>query len=437
MSSSRSKTPAVKLKDKSVVTQEGRDSLSSPYPNNSPIFILSSERSGSTLLRYIMDSHPEICSPGQLYLGALSDALSTTIYYSLAQLPVFESEQDSESFVMIEVRKIIDELMGRYAEGKKKNIWCDKTTMNLQQRDLLAKVFPEARYLCLYRQCLDVVHSCIKFSPLGFMPELAPYIAREPSNFVAAMVESWVEKTESILKFEENNSELCFRVTYENLVGHPEETLTKIFEFLQLPWDKKILESVFSQPHDQGSGDLKVQFSTKIHSDSIGKGKDIPVISIPEYLIKRVNNLHQILNFEPIDNILESTSVTNKPIELTVAQGNKEGVFSFYDFLSTTLEVKHGLHSMSRSRCQFVIQGTPHQNCFIEISSGQTKIRSGTEKTIDCKISLTPSALQNLYERRISLIDAYEAGEISASGDLTMAIAIAKLVFTDEIGTRN
>ena len=41
-----------------------------------PIFIASHARTGSTLLRYIIDTHPALCCPPELALGQLCSALS-------------------------------------------------------------------------------------------------------------------------------------------------------------------------------------------------------------------------------------------------------------------------------------------------------------------------------------------------------------------------
>lgn len=402
-----------------------------PCSAHAPIFVFSSERSGSTLLRYILDSHEDICSPGQLYLGTLSETLSTTIHFSVAQLHQFDSEQACEAFVLHETRKIIEGLMQNYASGKKKRVWCDKTTMNLQQRDLLVKVFPDARYLCLYRQCLDVVHSCIKFSPMGFMSELAPYVAREPSNFVAAMVESWVEKTEQLLAFERNHPDQVFRLTYEDLVQIPEETLSAAFDFLQLPWDKRLLQNVFSQPHDQGSGDLKVQFSSTIHTDSIGTGIKIPVSSIPNHLIERINYLHQILGFPGIDSVGDQSMQIDRKVESRLTKEAPQADFSFYDYLSNKLEGRNEFHKKPLGRCQFIVQGNPNQSCFTEFLQQEIRLKPGMEELSDCTISLTLRALLGLCAGRLSLMEAYEGGEISAQGDLTMAISMAKHIFAD------
>ena len=123
-----------------------------------PVFVLSCERSGSTLLRYIIDTHPQICSPAHLHLGQLCRSLYTSIFYSLGQTMEVTDEATREQLVAVETRRIVDELMERYVRAKGKQMWCEKTTENLQYLKNLNDVFPDARYICLYRNCMDVVH---------------------------------------------------------------------------------------------------------------------------------------------------------------------------------------------------------------------------------------------------------------------------------------
>src|SRR5688572_32570200 len=206
-----------------------------------PIFVLSCERSGSTLLRYIIDTHPQVCSPAHLHLGQLCRSLYTSIFYSTGQTMEVRDEATRERLVAGEVRAIVDGFMQGYARTKGKQMWCEKTTDNLQYLRILRDVFPDARYVCLYRNCMDVVHSSIECSRLGFMPELAPYVRKRPDNVVAAMVESWIEKTKILIEFEQAHLAQCFRIKYETLVAEPARTLAPMFGSIGLDWDENLL----------------------------------------------------------------------------------------------------------------------------------------------------------------------------------------------------
>src|SRR5690606_32881741 len=121
-----------------------------------------------------------------------------------------------------------------------KRFWCEKTTLNVDYLKTLSELFPKARYLCLYRNCMDVVQSCLKFNPLGFMPELVPYVRRDPENLVAAMAENWLARNETISAFEAAHPDRCFRIHYESLAGDPEAVLPPLFEFLGVGWEEDI-----------------------------------------------------------------------------------------------------------------------------------------------------------------------------------------------------
>lgn len=124
-----------------------------------PIFILSYGRSGSTLLRYIVDTHPLITCPGELDLGILSNHLFHTIYYTIGQLSKSSDKLERERESLAKTRQIVMSLMGEYAKARKSNLV--RSPLTIDHLSIIHKVFPDARYICLYRSCLDVAYSFI------------------------------------------------------------------------------------------------------------------------------------------------------------------------------------------------------------------------------------------------------------------------------------
>src|SRR5437870_3917407 len=92
------------------------------------IFVLSCERAGSTLLRFIIDTHPQICSPSELYIGALCKALKTTLQRTTGQIGPAENR---DARVIEQVRSTVDSIMNAYTRERKKELWCEKTPLNL------------------------------------------------------------------------------------------------------------------------------------------------------------------------------------------------------------------------------------------------------------------------------------------------------------------
>lgn len=265
-----------------------------------PIFVYSCARSGSTLLRYIIDTHPAICCPPEISLGPLCEHLRIALDGTLGQFAGAEGGDERWAAVTGEIRRIVSGLMDSYAAAKRKPLWCEKSPVNLWYRDLLREVFPDAKYICLYRNCMDVAHSLIEFSRLSYFDDLFRYVQKNPRNLLAAMVDYWVDQTGRLLAFEREHESQCFRVKYESLVLYPRQTLGPLTEFLGVEWVESLLNDVFKVPHDQGGGDVKVTAAGKIHKSSIGSGSTLNIDFLPDEMLSRMNGVLEQLEYPTV-----------------------------------------------------------------------------------------------------------------------------------------
>ncbi len=129
---------------------------------SSPIFVLSAERSGSTLLRYILDTHPEVSCPPEVELWRVCRELHTFVSGTLGLVLPADSPEERDRLVWAEVRRLVSQVMDGYALGKGKRIWAEKSPMSLLDTEALLRTFPDARYLCLHRHAMDFVHSVLE-----------------------------------------------------------------------------------------------------------------------------------------------------------------------------------------------------------------------------------------------------------------------------------
>jgi len=276
------------------------------------IFILSTERSGSTLLRVLLDSHPEVAAPGELGLGELCHRHLIVLARTLGQCgpgpaAPLTTEQwlagecppgEAAASVLQQTRTLVDKIMGDYARARGKQRWCNKTPSDLPFVDLFRLLWPEARFLCLHRHARDVAASCLEISQYGFMRELAPFVMGSPTNTVAAMLRSWAEKTEKILDFERRWPERCLRLRYEDLVRQPGPTLAGVLDFLGLAPCPQLHHIALHQGHHPGGGDPKIWHTQKIESDRIGKGSQLPQSLIPAALARQLGGLLDQLGYQ-------------------------------------------------------------------------------------------------------------------------------------------
>ncbi len=387
-----------------------------------PAFILSCERSGSTLLRYIIDTHPDIVCTSQLYLGKLCHDLYLVVARTAGAVSTIADEAEKKRMVLAEVRRIVTGLMDRYAAAKNKRIWCDKTTINLDYLDIIKAVFPDAKYICLYRNAMDVVHSCIETSRLRFMHEHIKYVHRHPRNIVSAMVEGWIDKTRTLLEFEQQNSTQCFRIKYESYVLNSAKVLEPMFTFLGVAWDANLLDNVFSVDHDRDEGDSKAQFTTRIHQDSIGKGSTINRHHIPERLLKEMNTLLEELDYPVVGPDWDTEPSPYRPMDSMSEQASvasNVGEF-FTNHLPQRLNEPTNKLQAGDVIYKIVVTGEGGGVWMVDLTKPSNQIAAGDENA-DCTITISSKDFVDMINSNLNPAEAWLQGKVHVAGDLTQA----------------
>ncbi len=392
-----------------------------------PTFIISCERSGSTLLRYIVDTHPDIATPGEIHLGQLCQDLYRTVSRTSALVAPAADEAQRHQFTITEVRRIVSEIMDGYARAKGKRQWCEKTTMNLDYLDTLYEVFPDAHYICLYRNAMDVAHSCIEAGRLGFLPEHVPYVHRHPRNLVAAMVERWVEKTGELLAFERRHAGQCFRMQYEQLVADPAEALAPMFEFLGVAWDAGIPDKVFVAKHDQGDGDSKVRFASKIYQSSIGKGSTLNRSALPDQLLNELNAMLAELDYPivgPDWDTSPSPYLDMRPKQREATPGLSE-IFTHY--LPQRLSQINGGQPQPIVY-KIVATGEGGGVWRIDLGRPDSPVAAG-EGDAHCTLTMSAGDLLTLIGGNLNAAEAWLQGRLHIAGDVTQAEQLGRILF--------
>jgi hypothetical protein len=272
---------------------------------DSPVFVLTSSRSGSTLLRFILDSHPELaCPPETVVSSACASLLRSWMILEEAGSegkPLTDAGQVPAEGIAV-VQSSIDRLFGGYLRRRGKRRWADKSLDNHMNADLLAQAYPKAKFICLYRHCMDVIASGVEACPWGVHRfGFDPYVAQFPGNSVAAIGAYWMSCAQTIMKFEEEHPDSCHRIRYEDLVTAPEETIAGMFDFLDLPQVPGITDDCFKIPHESnGPGDEKIWFTDQVTSSSVGRGVRVPFGALPEPMLAEMNKALAQLGYQQI-----------------------------------------------------------------------------------------------------------------------------------------
>jgi protein-tyrosine sulfotransferase len=255
--------------------------------DTSPVFVLTSGRAGSTLLRFILDSHPELACPPETAVAAACYHVAYTrsvLDKAIARRSGGKIEPISAA-ALVAARGMADAAFADYLEETGKQRWCEKSLETLWHVDLMAQIYPKAKFICLYRHCMDVVASFLDSLPWGLAntgmnPGLAQvfndFVVRHPGDSVSALADFWLGCSRRTAAFEEEHPERCFRLRYEDLVAAPEETMAGVFSFLGVKQVPGLTEACFRTEHDSGPSDSKIWFTSRVEKRSVGRGRLVP-----------------------------------------------------------------------------------------------------------------------------------------------------------------
>lgn len=252
--------------------------------NITPFFIVGAGRSGTTLLRRILQAGGEVHIPPETYI--LDDVVRFYMrnchmpwpYVVHHTLMLFEFHPEFGVF-KISLRPLVQELVkapkekrslayildkfyrfhGKESKKKFKK-WGDKTPGNAFFMNEIHAVFPKVRYIHMLRDGVDVVHSYVKN---GLLQDYK----------VGA--ETWKNAVSCVQDFERGNPGSCLLLRYEDFVGSPEESVKRVCEFIGISYKKEMLSSM---EHIGAMNDLNVyahygKSLQPISQDNIGIGR--------------------------------------------------------------------------------------------------------------------------------------------------------------------
>jgi putative sterol carrier protein len=243
------------------------------------------------------------------------------------------------------------------------------------------------------------------------------------------MVDSWIEKTTTLLEFEQAHPEQCFRIKYETLVTEPSQTLPAMLATLGLEWDERLLNEVFSTPHDQGSGDRKVLFTKKINTDSIGRGSTISRSFIPDDLLEKMNRLLAQLDYPLVGDDWDNTPSPYLPAG--IASEESETVSSveemFRSYVPRLLRNGNTAVAGVNGRCKFDVgDGGGTWMLTLRESEGVAEPFDGDA---DCTVRISAADLLDLVNGKLNSIAAFDQGKIHIMGDYDLANKVGRLLF--------
>ncbi len=215
-----------------------------------PIFLFSLPRSGSTLLQRILAKHPGIDTAAEpwILLPLMSTLRSEGIYTNYDQNAVVEAVRDfyagfpegREAFLE-EMRAFALNLYRRRAHPSAR-YFLDKTPRYHLILDEIFDLFPDARFVFLWRNPLSVISSMLDTWHRGHW-----YLYFFKIDLYMGF--------ENLLRAHEKYANRAFSMRYEDLISEPEQSCNELCTYLNLPYDPVMIADFQSVQLEGEMGD--------------------------------------------------------------------------------------------------------------------------------------------------------------------------------------
>jgi Sulfotransferase family len=218
-----------------------------------PVLVLGVSRSGTTLLKEMLDQHPCLAIPPESYFipqlwdrhGERPDPqrfasdigrLARVREWGVTPADVRERISDQPVFA-----DAIQAVYRAYADRRGKPRFGDKTPAYMQRLDVLERAFPGAHYVHLVRDGRDAGLSFIEM-------RRRPRFNWSRPRGLAAFAAQWRREVEGARRFgRERAAGRYHELRYEDLLADPELTLRQVCGFLGLEFDPEMLRYHRSQ----------------------------------------------------------------------------------------------------------------------------------------------------------------------------------------------
>lgn len=217
------------------------------------LFVISSPRSGSTMLERMLESHSQILGGPEPHLltplahlgvwDKVQKAPYDHVLAAEAQKFFVQGLPGKEADYWKACRAYCDVLYGQFLSGSGKKIALDKTPAYGLILPFISKVFPDAKFVILTRHPLATFSSYANsffdgnyelaqnYNPLlnRYVPALSAFLRQREVSF--------------------------FHIRYEDLVSDPEGQMRRMYEYIGVPYEAETLNYGEQDVARQGLGD--------------------------------------------------------------------------------------------------------------------------------------------------------------------------------------
>lgn len=216
-----------------------------------PVFIISSIRSGSTLLRMMLDTHSRLRAPHELHISRLEVGYGSSVSeYAMQNLGLERGDLE---------HLLWDRVLHRELTRSGKEFIVEKTPGNVFCHERIRDSWPDARFVFLLRHPESIARSWHESDPVKRPYEKA--------------VEDTRRHVEAVDKARATVDDGC-TVRYEDITADPEKEMRRLCDFLDLAYEPEMIE--YGRKGDtelrRGLGDWR----DNIRTGTVQPGRTLP-----------------------------------------------------------------------------------------------------------------------------------------------------------------
>lgn len=233
--------------------------------NLDPIIVGGFYRSGTSLVRRLLDAHSMIHCPPEIKLWRdLEQDYYDDPYAHLRLAKTIEVLPIAKETRFTLFGEAYCKMRMASLAILAKQVWADKDPENARYltywQNVMGRNF---RYIHVARHPLDTLASCLEAQFVKTLPN-------DPKLILAI----WQHNCETFNQFYMQCPSQCYVLHYEQLVAHPVEALQKLFGWLNLPFESEVLKMFSSQERGVGIEDVKVAQTHQVHQHSVARWKE-------------------------------------------------------------------------------------------------------------------------------------------------------------------
>ena len=253
-------------------------------PRRNLSLLCSYPRSGTTLMEYVLDAHPQVISADE-----------TTVFHNVAYFPLSNRSSPSSSFISVldsMPARQLREIRAEYFRGMESflgesigsRLLLDKNPSYTFDLPTILRIFPEIKVLFALRDPRDVCLSCF-MQPAPMIADMSAWLTLEGTvQHYSHVMNLWLAWRPWI---GDQGTEVRYEEMVQDLEGESKRTL----DFLGLPWDESLRNFNERAQTKVVRSPTFAEVSRPVYKTSVARWRNYE-----KYLEPHVSNLSRFLN---------------------------------------------------------------------------------------------------------------------------------------------